>query len=246
MPHHDAGPAIIDFAQRTAMLTLNARGFVALFGEVATVVVNHATDAGCLFGEPPPVLSRHAIVVEEGSGHEAGHVPNLAATREGKSRGLSGFAFQIAGKSLDYVDKVPRVFLAIKVPREGVKVIRRQIVKDSRSEIHRADLFKNVATMNRDAVHHLRNVLPYVWQSVRGGPKELREATAHDHDVKIFPPSAEDEAGPFPPEPLSRSESCPVGGSAANALVTVAIRESLERGRLDPVLFFPIGTHPSQ
>jgi hypothetical protein len=60
-----------------------------------------------------PVLSRHAGVVEAGPGHEAGHVPNPAATREGKSRGLLGFAFRIAGKALDYVDKAPRAFFFV-------------------------------------------------------------------------------------------------------------------------------------
>jgi hypothetical protein len=74
------------------MLTLKPRRTGALSKEVAAVDVNPAGGAGCLFGEPRPELWRHAIVVEAGLGHEAGHVPKLAATREGKIVG-SGYSF---------------------------------------------------------------------------------------------------------------------------------------------------------
>jgi hypothetical protein len=132
---------------------------------------------------------------------------------------------------------MPRAFLAFWVPRVGANAIRRPLVKGPRREFRRADLCKDVPAMNRDA-DHLRDVLPYVWLSSRVGPEEPGEATAHDHDAKDLPPSAKDEAVPFPPEPPGRSGACPVGGSAADTLVPVAIRESFDRGRFDPASAF--------
>jgi hypothetical protein len=108
------------------------------------------------------------------------------------------------------------------------------LVKGPRREFRRADLFNDVAAMNRDAGHLLRDVLPYVWLSSRVGPEEPGEATAHDHDAKVLTLIAEDKGIPFPPEPRGRSESYPVGGSAADALVTGVMRESPDRGGSTP------------
>jgi hypothetical protein len=160
--------------------------------------------------------------------------------------GFTDFSFQIAKKGVNHVRKVAMTLPAAQVRLKGHKAFRHRLIKFSWRKISHAKLFKDAGSINQNSIDHLQDVLHYVWLSAHIGPEEPREATAHDHDVKILPLSVEGEAIPFPRKPFGRFEVCPVGGSVTDAFVPVAIHESIDHRRSGPVLAFPIETYSSE